>query len=219
MAGTVYNPTTISQSDGSSNINDTLGKAGELLDANLHGKYYTQAYRGAMFYAGTVAPTAPAIYTATAITSLSLWNPASSGKNIVVTRVQYAPATASSAVGVLGFTLIQNAGSGVATGGPISATTPLSTALRGGGLLNNSGQNSSIALVSTASTVVAPTQFIPGFFDYPTNTILTGGEGNAWNFDPEGSLILQPGSFIAFACNVAQTGTGNMAYWWYEAPL
>ena len=218
MSGTILNPTTASGYDGSTNANNLFGKAGEDIVAELHGKYYTQSYRGSMFYATTVAATAPAIYTATAVTGLSIWNPASSGKNIVLAKATVAKVTAASAAVMLGFALIQNAGSGVATGGPISATTALSTALRGGGLLNNSGQNASIALVSTASTVVAPTQFIP-MLGMTTDVITTSAEGTSFVFDFEGSLILQPGSYIAFASNVANTGTNQYGLYWYEAPL
>jgi hypothetical protein len=216
MAGTVVNPTQVSQGLNSSNILDSLGKSGEVIDANLHAKYYEQTYGGTMFYATTVAATAPAIYTATAVTGMSIWNPTGSGKNIVLAKIIISKVTAAAAAPVqLGFALIQNAGSGVATGGPISATTALSSALRGGGLLNNSGQNASIALVSTGSTVVAPTQFVP-LFGMTTDVITTSSEGTAFVYDPEGSLILQPGSYIAYASNVANTGTCQYALYWYE---
>jgi hypothetical protein len=216
MAGTVVNPTQISQGINATNIQDSLGKSGELIDANLHGKYYEQTYNGTMFYATTIAATAPAIFTATAVTSLSIWNPTGSGKNIVLAKAIVSKVTAASAAVQLGFALIQNAGSGIATGGPISATTPLSTALRGGGLLNGASQNSSIALVSTASTVTAPTQFVP-LFGMTTDVITTSAEGTSFVYDPEGSLILQPGSFIAFASNVANTGTCQFGLYWYES--
>lgn len=215
MAGTVINPTQVSQAIGSANVNDSLGKSGELAVAEIHGKYYTQTYNGTMFYATTTTATAPAIFSATAVTSLSIWNPTGSGKNIVIAKAILSKVTAASAAVQMGFALIQNAGSGVATGGPISATTPLSTALRGGGLLNNAGQNSSIALVSTASTVVAPTQFIP-LFGMTTDVITTSAEGTSFVYDAEGSLILQPGSYIAFASSAANTGTCNYGLYWYE---
>lgn len=215
MVGTVVNPSQVSQALNSSNLNDSLGKSGEQFVADLHGKYYSQTYNGTMFYATTIAATATPVYTATAVTGLSIWNPTGSGKNIIITRAIVGPVTAASAAVLLGFALIQNAGSGVATGGPISATTALSSALRGGGLLNNSGQNSSIALVSTGSTVVAPTQFIP-LFGQTTDVITTSSEGTAFVYDPEGSLILQPGSYIAFASSATNTGTNNYALYWYE---
>lgn len=213
MAGTVINPTQVSQAINSANINDSLGKSGEIIDANLHGKYYTQTYNGTMFYATTVAATAPAIYSATGVTSLSIWNPSGSGKNIILAKAIVSKVTAASAAVQLGFALIQNAGSGIGT--PVSATTPLSASLRGGGLLNGAGQNSSVALVSTASTVAAPTQFVP-LFGMTTDVITTSGEGTSFVYDPEGSLILQPGAYIAFASNVANTGTCQYGLYWYE---
>lgn len=218
MPGTISNPTTISGTDSQTFPNNLFGKAGEDIIAELHGKYYTQSYRGEMFYATTVAATAPAIYTATAVTSLSLWNPQGSGKNIVVAKAIYAPVTAVSTATMVGFALIQNAGSGVSTGGPISVTAALGVGFRGGSLLNGAGQGSSVALVSTSSTVVAPTQFIP-IFGMTSDVISTSSEGTATVYDPEGTLILQPGSYIAWASAVANSGTAQFGFWWYEAPL
>lgn len=213
MAGTVINPTQVSQAIGSANVADSLGKSGELAVAEIHGKYYTQTYNGTMFYATTTTATAPAVFTATAVTSLSIWNPSGSGKNIVIAKAILSKVTAASAAVQMGFALIQNAGSGIGT--PVSATTPLSASLRGGGLLNGAGQNASVALVSTASTVAAPTQFVP-LFGMTTDVITTSSEGTAFVYDPDGSLILQPGAFIAFASSAANTGTCNYGLYWYE---
>jgi hypothetical protein len=218
MSGTVLNPTSISQYDGSSNILDTLGKAGEALVAELHGKYYTQSYRGSLFYATQVSATAPAVYTATAVTSFGLWNPAGSGKNLVLAKIIYAPVTASSAAVMLGLAITQNAGSALGTAAPLSATTPI-TATRGSGLLNSVGNLTSVATaVSAATLTTAPTLFAP-LLSYTTDVITTSSEGNAFVFDPEGMIIVQPGTFISLSSSAANTGTGIGGMWWYEAPL
>lgn len=218
MTGTVLNPTSVSQFDGSSNVQDTLGKAGEVMVAELHGKYYTQAYRGALFYATQVSATAPAIYTATAVTSFGLWNPAGSSKNLVLAKIIFAPVTASSAAVMLGLAITQNAGAALGTAAPLSATTPI-TATRGNGLLNSINSLQSVATaVSAATLTTAPSLFAP-LLSFTTDIITTSSEGNAFVYDPEGAIIVQPGTFISLSSSAANTGTGIGGMWWYEAPL
>lgn len=220
MTGTVLNPTSVNQFDGSSNVQDTLGKAGEQMIADLHGKYYTQSYRGTMFWATQVATTAPAIYTATAVTSFGLWNPAGSGKNCVLAKVLYVPTVAgATVVNSLGLAVTQNAGSALGTAAPLSATTPI-TATRGNSLLNSIGAVSSVATcVSAATLTSAPSLFVPLGLCYPTNAITAMTGGNGWIFDCDGLLIVQPGTFVSISSNAAETGTGIGGMYWYESPL
>lgn len=220
MTGTVVNPTTISQFDGSSNVQDALGKAGETMVAELHGKYYTQSYRGSMFWATQVATTAPAIYTATAVTSFGLWNPTGSGKNCVLSKIIYVPTVAgASVVNTLGLAVTQNTGSALGTAAPLSAITAI-TATRGNSLLNGQGALTSVATcVSAATLTTAPSLFVPIGLSYPTNAITAMTGGNAWIFDCDGLLIVQPGTFVSISSNAAETGTGVGGMFWYEAPL
>jgi hypothetical protein len=217
MPGTIFNPTASSASDGTTNANNLFGKAGEDIVAELHGKYYTQAYRGVMFGATQIAATAPAIFTATAVTGFVLWNPQGSGRNIIPVRHTYGIVTAASAQVMLGYGLVQNAGSAVATAAPFSALTALSSALINGGLLNGTGQTATIAKVGTGATLTnAPTQFVPAF-GWSTNAITAAQSGFIDDFD--GRLILQPGSALIVSSSVANTGTGLSGFFWYEAPL
>ncbi len=59
------------------------GKAGEGIVTELHGKYYTQCYRGNVFVGTTaIGGVVPPVFSATAQTYM-IWNPLGSGKNIV----------------------------------------------------------------------------------------------------------------------------------------
>lgn len=216
MAGTITNPTTIDTPDNQTFVNNVFGRAGEQISADLHGRYYTQTYRGEMFYATTVAATAPALYTATGVTSMGIWNPANSGKNLVISRMVLGPVTAASAACMVGYAIVTNAGSAVATAAPISSFTALSSSLRGSGLVGT--PSTSVALVCTGATVIAPTQFIPAF-GWTTDVITTSSEGNAFIDETEGKIIVPPGTAIFVASSVANTGTANYGLWWYEAPL
>lgn len=66
-----------------------LGKLGDVIMSELHGRYYEQGYRGNMFIASTqAAVTFAAGLSATSV--FGLRNPALSGKNLIINSVQLA---------------------------------------------------------------------------------------------------------------------------------
>lgn len=213
MTGTVLNPTAIDQFDGSSNINDTLGKAGEQMVAELHGKYYTQCYRGEMFWGSTVTAAAISTYTGTSVTGLGLWN-IGTGKNLIPVRTVIIPVTAGSADVAVGYTFTTNAGTGVATAAPISAATYI-TATRGNCNFSST-VSSSASVVLTATLTSAPTLFM-GLGTAQTNAI-TAGYG-AIVIDHDGQMVIGPGTFASLGMSAANTGTYLASIFWYEAPL
>ena len=222
MTGTVFNPTSISQADGTTNLMDTLGKAGEQLVAELHGKYYTQTYRGTLFYASS-APGTPVVipaFGATSITGLPLWNPAGSNKNIIPVRLTIAQITAASVANTKGWTILQNAGSTLATAAPMSVFTQI-TATRGCGLSNQAlGVGNSVALVGSAATLTAAcTTFCSMGFTLGTGAVTVPSQQSVFSYDFDGTLVIQPGSVFIPAGSVADTGTYNLSLTWYEAPL
>src|SRR6266566_7865569 len=79
--------------DGSKN-DIRLGRLGELIVTELHGKYYEQAFRGNVFANAAASATFLAA-TGTAITPCSLFNPVGSGKNLVLIRTVLAITTLS----------------------------------------------------------------------------------------------------------------------------
>src|ERR1700730_7015850 len=99
------------------------GKAGEGIVSELHGKYYTKAYRGNVFiYATAPAGVAPPAYNATAQT-FGIWNPAGSGKNISIIKLCIGLVTVGVVTDHFCWSFVTNAGSQIATGATISAAT------------------------------------------------------------------------------------------------
>jgi hypothetical protein len=87
--------------DGQSLPSQLAGRQGDQYVSEIHGKYYTQSYRGKTFIAGTgiagsVIPLAPPV--SQAQTALSLWNPAGSGKMIELIRLSIGAVSATTAV-------------------------------------------------------------------------------------------------------------------------
>lgn len=218
--GQVAPPSTTSAADGS-NLPALQGKQGELLNSELHGKFYTQNYRQNMFYAANaVAGGSLVVATATSYTGLGLWNPAGSGKNVVLVRATAVPTTAAGTGTTVGYMWTQNAGSALGTAAPLSATTPI-TATRGSCNLNlPTGQGNSVVIaVSAATLTTGGTLFIPSGVAAGTGAITVPNTflGLTEYFD--GSIIVNPGTFFGIGLAVASTGTWNCSFMWEETPL
>ena len=77
LVGQVGNPASTSQSDGNTPP-ISAGRQAELLTAEIHGKYYTAAYRKNVFKFNVTAVTVPVVASGL-VSVFTLWNPPSSG--------------------------------------------------------------------------------------------------------------------------------------------
>src|SRR3990167_7337716 len=96
--GLVTNPT--KQADGIGNI--VLGRQGEQLTADLHGKWYSAALNGRLFIGSSlIAGVTIPVNTATAAT-FTLFNPLGSGVNVELATLDIGwPAGATTVVGTI----------------------------------------------------------------------------------------------------------------------
>jgi len=219
--GGVSAPSTTSAGDGS-NLPALQGKQGELLASELHGKYYTQNYRGNVYYSATaVAGVTLSVYSATSYTGHALWNPAGSGKNLVLIRAVATTVTVGAAMAALGFVVQTGVGSALGTAAPISAFTQV-TATRGPANFSQlvAGQGNSVALVGSAATLTsASTLFIPCGVSASTGAITTQQTAIGVSEYFDGSIIIPPGTLFAWAQSIADAGTWNCSFHWEETPL
>lgn len=177
------------QSDGS-HTSLRLGRTGEQVITELHGKYYEQAVRGNVFWATMTAGVLLPAVGATSANSMTLANPAGSGKNIslisfdmVITTINVTPAT-----GGYGLYVNTNIVAAAVTG---TAITPI-PALIGSNYLPVAKP------LSTSGVPVAPT--LLKAFGYKE----TGGVVGAvpitglpsFHIDFDGTVILIPGTAI-----------------------
>ena len=199
------------------------GRAGEALAAELHGKYYTQAYRGNVFV-GTAAigGVAPAISTTTTTNTFGLWNPAGSGKNLVPIRylIGFAAGTASSVAGNIVYTYSTGVGSATATAAPISTfttITPVSTYLGSG--IASIAKFSAVAggIVQLAAGTFLKTSGISQLAMNATSSTVATGWSAFEDFD--GTLIMPPGSLLVVGANAAVLTVFNQAMVWEEVPV
>ena len=202
------------------------GKQGDGIVSELNGKYYTDNYRGNVFFASTaVGGLAFSIYSNTTFIGLVMFNPAGSGKNLVPIRTTIsAPLVAAATAGSqFGYAFLAGCGSAPATGSPIAALTS-TTPIRGQG--NNPGvggagiQGSSVALFGLGATLTSA-------LTWGRNSALTWYAGvtnaNIVNQglieDFDGSLLIPPGSAMFLTTSVLAGSSAAASMSWAEKPL
>src|SRR5262245_7044390 len=74
-----------------------LGKTGEIIVGDAHGRYYESVVRGNVFTAANQASATFTLFGTTTATGYILSNPSGSGKNLIVLQIAYAKVTAAAA--------------------------------------------------------------------------------------------------------------------------
>jgi hypothetical protein len=207
-------PSAVSNADGSS-VPMLGGKQAEGIVAELHGKYYTQAYRNNSFIGSTAGTgVVPPIYTTTAQT-FGIWNIAGNTRNAVLQTLDVGIVTAGTVV-VSSFCLSQslNAGSALATGGisVFTAATPQ------GGNIGISGGNT-VRFTGSAATTLAATFLMALNYGFYSTAVTAASPSQSLHYDFEGGVIVPPNAAVWVANNVASSFTFNMTLRWEEAPL
>lgn len=213
IQGQVQSPSNVSGTDGA-NYNALQGKSGELVVAQLHGKYLSQTYRGNVFYGSTTnAGVAIPADNATAQTFM-LWNPAGSGKLCVPIHLRAGIVTLGTrVVSSLQLNFLPNAGSAIgAAGAPISAFTATAAQSTYIGLGNTPATRFALA----ATTIAMTNYFHLGLF----HDLATGGAPPPFVTDFNGTVILPPNNAMAVQSSDAATGsTYAITIVWEEIPI
>lgn len=205
----VFTQTVPSTSLPDSTYNPQLGgKAGEELVADLHGKFYTSAYRGRLFSANVAAVTVPVV-TTTMISVFSLYNPLTSTVNLELVDFDCGNNLATTVVNVIGLYWQGN------------PTAQLGTFTTVGVLGTNyfpaipSGPAGQGAFYSAFTHSGTPTRIkCIGNFGAATNSALV-------HYDFDGKVILAPGSVVSVAMSTTvNTGSGvSLGITWAEYPI
>lgn len=207
-------PSTTSATDGTP-VPMLGGKQAEGIVAELHAKYYTQAYRNSSFIGSTAGTgVVPPIYTTTAQT-FGIWNVAGNTRNAVLQTLDVGIVTAGTVV-VSSFCLSQslNAGSALATGGisAFTAATPQS------GTIGVSGGNT-VRFTGSAATTLAATFLMALNYGFYSTAVTAASPAQSLHYDFEGGVIVPPNAAVWVANNVASSFTYNQTLRWEEAPL
>jgi hypothetical protein len=186
------------------NLTVGFGEFSEQLVTELMARYYELTYRGQKFSACLTAAGTIGVLTLTGVT-YHLYNPANSGKNLVIIASSFAPSSATFAVGAVFFAF--NPQPSVPT-----ATTPL--AVRSN-LLTGAAAASAAQVFSAATLASVPVAVRP-FFGVPavacTDLICVKD-------DVAGELILPPGGVLSIQANVAACAVGFLGMSWDEVAI
>lgn len=188
-----------------------IGKAGDIINSELHGRFYEQTYRGNLYSAGS-STTALSANTITLVASttpiVGVWNPSNSTVNLVVLQA--------------GLQISVQAASSTAQGSFVWATSTGNAAISTGAapfnrktLLNAGSQgkafNGGVALTGlTNNLVVLEGADLAGGLAITTAAVPATAAVQTWayvqNFD--GSLIIPPGGVLALLNTVS---TANLS--------
>lgn len=216
ISGIVNPPANQSVSDGSQPI-ALMGKSAELLAAQLHSRYYTQAYRGVAFTGstaglGVVVPT----YSTTSQV-FGIWNPAGNTRNAAL-QVLDGGCSAIGTMVVANFVLAQNlnAGSATATGGITNFTAGTPSA----SLVGAAAANSVRFCPLTATTPVPTILMTLNYSYFSTGTAAPGSPGIGLHYDFDEGVIVPPNVAVWVAnSTVANGSTFNLSLRWGEPPV
>jgi len=116
-------PTNVSATD--NNVYDLLGgKSQEAIVSELHGKYFTQTYRGRLWHASITAATAIPAFATNATPNFGIFNPAGNNTAVVLARFNVGFAAGTGIAGQIGYAYLNPAGTAPAgTAAPVSAYT------------------------------------------------------------------------------------------------
>src|SRR5437870_11181754 len=118
--GVVFDPSSAGSTDGST-VTLNAGRANELLVAELHGKYFTECYRGNVFYGSTATSGVVIPIGSSTTPTYCVWNPAGSGKLLVPIVTLLGWTATQSALGSYLWQATTNAGSSISSTAPFVA--------------------------------------------------------------------------------------------------
>lgn len=207
MANLVISPITSTQPAGNTMANDFTGPSGEKLVSDTHGKWYNMAYRGGVFTYNVTAVTLPVVAN-NLVSKFAVYNPANSGKNLELIRVEVGSVAATTVVNTLG--LYYSSGASASASTFTTAGTALS------GIIGGSTQNIATPYSALTHSGTPTRHTILGFYGATTTTM-----ADCWQMNFDGSVIVPPGTVISIAMSTAaSTATSvDLGLTWAEVPV
>jgi hypothetical protein len=184
-----------------------MGRQGEIVSSQLHGRYYEQAARGRLFTAHAIV-TAPVIYTTAAGTGGPLlWNSSSTHK-LALIAAGWGISTAAAAAGILGL-----------TGGTGQTSAPGSTTAVDSVKNCYLGGAAPAASAYRVGTVSAAGNFFHPLGDVNTGAVTTRPGSQNW-VDLGGMFVVPQYGWISFAASATLTSAVmNLTLVWEEVPV
>ena len=187
------------------------GQLGDVIVSEVHGRYYETNYRGALFStyinALTVASThASPIASGTGTAIIGIYNPAGSGKNVSIVRVQQAT-TSGTPGGPLLWNTIPN---------PQNITASFTAAYSN----FNLAQQGSVTRIFNNSALTGSTAGVAFRTAGGSAAVAATGVILTYSEELAGDLLVTPGSMVALAATAAGTSHVISCFVeWEEIPV
>jgi len=194
----------------------SVGSFGNLLTSELYGEFGELTRRGLVFTA-TVAAAAAVPVNTTLTNAPCLWNPASSGKICIPLRVSLSLGAIGTPI-LNGFTIsyLTNTGDNIGTGAPVvtfTAIAPVCTLL-GKGITPKTKFAGAVVTYTTQ-----PAKLLDlGFGHHLEGSAASGQLYSQFHHDFKGSVIMPPGTLIAFGSTIATSTTYWTTFTFAEIP-
>jgi hypothetical protein len=205
---------------GAKNLSDTaqdnlrLGGAGELIVAQMWGKYGELCKRGCVFSARSVLQAIPL---QTALTnSPTLWNPSTSGKIVIPISIAVSPGTVGTPV-IHGLTLsfLINTGATVAATLPIATFTEIAETCC---YVGSAKVASAMFAAAVDTFTVNPALLMDlGMMHWLEGTAASGCHAG-YSKDLDGMVLMRPGTSISVGATAATSTLYATTIVWAEVP-
>ena len=213
-AMTVVGATTRNRGDGDL-LNFAAGSYGDLQVSEFWGKYGTLA-RKSVVYSARVATAASIVANSALTNAPTLWNPAGSGKWLFPLKILFSVGAVGTPI-LQGFTLsyLNNAGSTIATAGPVPTATFVATVpMKLGG---------AISAMLWAPAAITFTTNPAILMDLGIGHHLEGAAASGQHYtlmhDFDTELLIPPGSLICLGSTIASSTTYNVTILYAELPM
>lgn len=194
------------------------GKSAEAIVAELHGKYFTQNYRGNLFSASLSSASALVAPATNATPNFVLWNPAGNNVALAVARFSYGYVSGTPAAGTIGYSFLPYAGSNIGGTAAISAFTTLTirSCTVGKSYTGNALAGSAATITGVAPSAAALLRY--GGLSQGIIAAASVAAGMNMNEDFDGTLIVPPGFALYPVCSAASSATYMVSALWEEIP-
>jgi hypothetical protein len=216
IQGIVQSPAVPSLSDGANPVAAMLGKQQELIVSELHGKFFTQTYRGNGFEYSTPVAGVTLTTTGSTVQTFAIINPAGSGKLIVPIRLNVG-IIANVTSCVLGWTVSVLTGPGNVAGTSAITAGTLVSQVNG---RTDLGANASIAKVwSTVTLATAPTLKRLTGISWGSPLATTAAVFPTLFEEYDGTFQVGPGTGVFLGASTGPAGATTVGLSWLEIPI
>jgi len=186
-----------------------MGRQGQVITAHMQGRMAEAARRGTLYYGSNGAtPSVTTVALATTYTGLCLYNPANSGKNLLLEQVGYSFLVAFPAAATIGL-LAGYAAAGIVTAS--AAASPGASCKLDGAV--------GVGRCALSATLVGTPYLYQVFGEGLTGAITTAPQGGRI-VQMEGHPVIPPGGYVAiYTSTVSGAGSLAASFLWQEEPI